>query len=214
MAIFPETIIDRRLTLKSAPAGGLHEDAGGPNVGRSGTQVMLASDLTFAQRLEEFMRSFRADFRRREQAEWVGVYLQGLLQTEGRKTIDNLSRSISLPPHLRVDDVSQALQHFINQSPWDERRISHRYQRCLAEHLNMVPGVFILDEFVFVKHGRRSVGVQRQYSVVLGCKVNCQVAVAPHHLSAMGFLPIAYVSTCPGVGWRIGSDSTRPAYPS
>jgi SRSO17 transposase len=117
--------------------------------------------------------------------------LQGLLQTEGRKTIENLARAVSLPDSLRVEDVAQALQHFINQSPWDDQRISRRYQGWLAERLNAMPGVLVVDEFVFVKQGRHSVGVQRQFSAVLSRKINCQIAVALHHLSAAGFLPLA-----------------------
>src|SRR5262249_213327 len=154
-------------------------------------RIMIERDTTRVQRLELFTRRFRADFRRREQAEWAAVYLQGLLQTEGRKTIENLARFITLPDHLQVEDVAQALQHFINQSPWDEQKIYQRYHRLLTERLGSINGTFVLEELAFVKQGRHSVGVQRQYSTVLGRKANCQIAVALHHLSSFGFRPLA-----------------------
>ncbi len=152
---------------------------------------MIERDIGLLQRLEQFTRDFRTDFRRREQAEWAAVYLQGLLQTAGRKTIENLARTVALPDNLRVEDVAQALQHFINQSPWDEQKIYRRYHRLLGEGLEPADGIFVVDEFAFVKQGRHSVGVQRQFSAVLGRKANCQIAVALHYLSPAGFRPLS-----------------------
>src|SRR5262249_249520 len=122
---------------------------------------------------------------------WAAVYLQGLLQTDGRKTIENLSRFVALPDSLRVEDAAQALQHFINQSPWDEQKIYQRYFRLLTERFGSINGIFVLEQLTFVKQGRHSVGVQRQYSTVLGRKANCQIAVALHHLNPAGFHPLA-----------------------
>src|SRR5207248_2869599 len=51
-------------------------------------------------------------------------------------------------------------------------------------------GVFIVEEMTFVKQGRHSVGVQRQYSSSLGRKMNCQVAVALHHVSGEACVPL------------------------
>src|SRR5262249_22965382 len=87
--------------------------------------------------------------------------------------------------------TAQALQHFVNQSPWDEHKIYHRYFRLLTERLGSVNGTFVVEELAFVKQGRHSVGVQRQYSAVLGRKANCQIAVALHYLSPAGFHPLA-----------------------
>jgi SRSO17 transposase len=163
---------------------------------------MIDRDIRLLERLEQFTRDFRTDFRRREQAEWAAVYLQGLLQTVGRKTIGNLARTVALPDNLRVEDVAQALQHFVNQSPWDEQRIYRRYHRLLSECLPPDNGIFVFDEFAFVKQGRHSVGVQRQYSVVLGRKANCQIAVALHYLSSAGFWPLALRLYLPRYWWE------------
>jgi SRSO17 transposase len=145
---------------------------------------------TSPQRLDRFLEPFRDAFRRREQADWAAVYLQGLLRPNGRKTIENLARTIALPDDLRVEDVAQALQHFINQSPWDERKLWRRQQSWLAERLDRFGGVLVLEEFAFPKQGRHSVGVQRQYSAELGRKLNCQIAVSLHHVSAAACSPL------------------------
>src|SRR5262245_43662998 len=117
---------------------------------------MCARD-TSPQRLDRFIEQFRGDFRRREQADWAAVYLPGLLRPGGRTTIANLARTVTLPTGLRVEDVAQALQHFINQSPWDEQKLWRRYQGWLAERLDSFDGVLVLEEFAFPKQGRHSV---------------------------------------------------------
>jgi SRSO17 transposase len=152
---------------------------------------MLECDTCLPHKLEQFTSRFRGDFRRRDQAVWAAVYLQGLLRPGGRKTIESLSRTVTLPAGLRVEDIAQALQHFINQSPWDEQKLWRRYRRWLAERLDPAGGLFVLEEFAFRKQGRHSVGVQRQYSVALGRKTNCQIAVSLHLVCPTAYLPLA-----------------------
>jgi SRSO17 transposase len=47
----------------------------------------------------------------------------------------------------------------------------------VVEHLGTPDGVLILDETGFLKKGRKSVGVQRQYSGTAGRRENCQIGV-------------------------------------
>ena len=54
-------------------------------------------------------------------ARWCPVYLRGLITDGGRKSIEPLSRRVTLPPELAVKDPEQALQQFVSQSPWDEQ---------------------------------------------------------------------------------------------
>ncbi len=89
-------------------------------------------DAGWLQSLDDYAASFRDVFRRRDQARWAAVYLQGLLTAEGRKTIGGLARHVVLPPDLTVDDASQALQNFVNQSPWDEGRVWRRFRSLAA----------------------------------------------------------------------------------
>ncbi len=149
-------------------------------------------DASFLQRLDDFAEGFREDFRRRDQARWAAVYLQGLLLPGSeRKTIGTMARRVVLPPDLVVEDVAQALQNFVNQSPWDERLVNRRLRARLAETFADPDGAFVIDELAIAKQGRFSVGVQRQYSSALGRKANCQVAAALYHFSASGVCPLA-----------------------
>ena len=147
-------------------------------------------DASWLQSLDDYAAQFRDAFRRRDQARWAAVYLQGLLRHDGRKTIGGLVRQVVLPPDLTVEDAAQALQNFVNQSPWDEGRVWRRYRGLAAERLAEADGAFVLDDPAFVKQGRHSVGVQRQYSGALGRKTNCQVAVALYHAGSAGCCPL------------------------
>ncbi len=150
--------------------------------------AMPARDAELLQRLEQYTAAFRADFRRPEQARWAAAYLLGLLCCPERRTVENLARTLAPPPEWGVKDVAQALQHFVNQSPWDEDRVGQRHQLLVAERLP-AGGLLVVNEMTFVKQGRRSVGVQRQYSSSLGRKANCQLAVSLHHVGP-GFTPL------------------------
>jgi SRSO17 transposase len=141
-------------------------------------------------RLAQYAESFAPDFPQARPAQWAGVYLQGLLIDGERKSIEPLSRRVSLPGGLTAKDTDQALQQFVNQSPWDERPVLRRYRSLLAATFASPQGVFLFDDVSFPKQGKCSVGVQRQYCGALGKKANCQVAVSVHYVSPRGHYPL------------------------
>ncbi len=170
----------------------------GPNVRAAhqpdvlaGSRPMSDHDPHWLERLDTYTEQYRSAFRRREQARWAAVYLQGLLLPGGRKNIGTLARVVSVPPDLPVEDITQALQHFVNQSPWDETQVFRRYRELLRTVLPPGESILALEDVALVKQGRHSVGVQRQYSSALGCKANCQAAVGLFHVSATSVLPLA-----------------------
>src|SRR5262250_2471302 len=83
-------------------------------------------------RLADYADSFAPDFTWPRPARWAGVYLQGLLLDGERKSIEPLSRRVALPEGLTSKDPEQALQQFVNQSPWDEQAVLRRYRAHLA----------------------------------------------------------------------------------
>jgi SRSO17 transposase len=143
------------------------------------------------QRLEDYAARFRDDFRFDRPARWAPVYLAGLIQEGERKSIEPLSRRVTLPPELQVKDPDQALQQFVNQSPWDEQQVLERYRSVMAETFADPAGIFVIDDTSFPKQGRHSVGVQRQYCGALGKRANCQVAPSVHYVAPKGHCPLA-----------------------
>src|SRR4051794_12385442 len=142
-------------------------------------------------RLRDYADVFRDDFSHKKQAAWSGVYLQGLLHDGERKSIEPLAARITLPPGLNAKDPEQALQQFVNQSPWDDQALAQRYRQHLARTFASPEGIFVFDDTSFPKQGTHSVGVQRQYCGALGKRANCQVAPSVHYVSPTGHYPLA-----------------------
>jgi SRSO17 transposase len=148
-------------------------------------------DPAVLDRLRNYAALFAPDFPQSKPARWAGVYLQGLLLDGERKSVEPLSHRVTLPEGLDSKDPEQALQQFVNQSPWDDHKVLKRYRAHLAETFASPGGIFVIDDTSFPKQGRHSVGVQRQYCGALGKKANCQAAVSVHYVSPKGHYPLA-----------------------
>jgi SRSO17 transposase len=148
-------------------------------------------DPAVLERLREYAARFAPDFPQSKPARWAGVYLHGLLTDGERKSIEPLSRRVTLPPDLPSRDPEQALQQFVSQSTWDEQKVLARYRALMAGHFASPEGVFVFDDTSFPKQGSHSVGVQHQYCGALGKRANCQVAVTIHYSGPRGHFPLA-----------------------
>jgi SRSO17 transposase len=99
------------------------------------------------ERLRDYAELFRDDFRYKAQHSWSGVYLRGLLQDGERKSIEPMVARVPRPPELLdLQDPEQALQQFVNQSPWDEQEVWKRYRRVMADSLASPRGIFVIDD--------------------------------------------------------------------
>ena len=76
------------------------------------------------------------------------------------------------------DTDYQQLQHFLSHSPWDHqavmRQVASEADRLLGGHPD---SCLLIDESGFVKKGKDSAGVARQWCGRLGKLENCQVGV-------------------------------------
>ena len=130
----------------------------------------LRADL--AAFLDELMPDRLGNVVRRR---WAEVYLRGLLLDGQRKSIEPMAQRLRAIDSA-APDYEQALQQFINQSPWEDRPIRHRLTSRVLAAVGS-GGLVIVDDTGFPKQGTHSVGVARQYSGTLGKVGNCQVAV-------------------------------------
>jgi SRSO17 transposase len=82
-----------------------------------------------------------------------------------------------------------AVQHLLGRAVWDAGAVRGDLVRYLSAHLGDPEGVLVVDETGFLKKGRQSVGVARQYSGTAGRIENCQIGVflgyATKHGSAL-----------------------------
>ena len=122
-------------------------------------------------------------FQRREQREAAHSYLQGLLATLPRKSIE--------PMVLAVDGVApkavRAMQSFLSAGQWHDERLLHQHWKEVETDLGAADGVLMVDGSDFPKQGVHSVGVKRQYCGELGKRANCQAGVFVGYVSAQGY---------------------------
>lgn len=148
-----------------------------------------------AEELTAYRSEFDGLFARREQAQWAGAYLTGLLQPGIRKSAEVIALNV---PAAVVRDV----QRFVGEGAWDDRAVLDKHAELVAESLGCHDGVLIVDGSDFPKQGKHSVGVGRQYCGARGKIANCQAAVflayASRHghtlLDARLYLPEAWLS--------------------
>ncbi len=88
-----------------------------------------------------------------------------------------------------VDD--QALEQFVNQSPWDQAAVLRAYRRRMADAFAEPGGTIVIDDTSIPKTGRHSVGVASQWCGLRQKRTNCQVAVSLHYRTATADYPLA-----------------------
>jgi SRSO17 transposase len=116
----------------------------------------------------------RVEARRRMQD-----YVRGLLGPVGRK---NSWQVAEYAGHGTPD----GLQRLLNSSAWDPDLLRDELRAYVAERLGEAGGVLILDDTGFVKKGRTSAGVSRQYTGTSGKVDNCQIGVFAAYASSKG----------------------------
>jgi SRSO17 transposase len=148
-----------------------------------GQTVTPDLDPEVLERLHEYAREFRPLFQRIDRYLHGRTYLHGLLLDGERKSIEPLSRRVP-------GGNEQALQQFVNQSPWEAAPVLHAYRARLGAAFADRDGLIVVDDTSFPKQGKHSVGVARQYCGALGKAANCQVAVSLHYAGPQGDYPL------------------------
>jgi SRSO17 transposase len=129
----------------------------------------LRKDLTSF--LDEIAGTLGHPRRRR----WCEAYLRGVLLDGHRKSVEPMAARLKVIEQ-GDEDYEQALQQFLNQSPWDEQELLDGLHPWIGDRFGR-DGFLIIDDTGFPKQGEHSVGVARQYTGTLGKVASCQVAV-------------------------------------
>jgi len=96
---------------------------------------------TLAEELATYHQRFAPFFSRREQREWAGVYLRGLLTADvPRKNVEAMAlRLLGAGPH--AERQVRALQQFIGEGAWNDEALLAEHQRLVNETLGEDDGV-------------------------------------------------------------------------
>jgi SRSO17 transposase len=129
--------------------------------------------------LADIARRLAPYFERVEPRQRAIAYLQGLLSPVERKNSWQLAE-------VNGDATPYGLQHLLRRALWDADAVRDVLQRYVAEHLGEPDAVLVVDETGFLKKGRHSAGVARQYSGTAGRIENCQIGVFVAYASCHG----------------------------
>jgi len=128
------------------------------------------------------------------------TYMFGLLSESERKSMEPIAaRTTATPAHASA--AHQKLHHFIANTSWsdhDVRLTAARYAIAAMEERDPMLA-WVIDDTGFLKQGKHSVGVQRQYTGSAGKTTNCQVGVSLSITTWTEHLPIDFALFLPDV---------------
>ena len=132
---------------------------------------VTAADLdAWESQFKEVCARFEGWWVRAEPREHFRQYLRGLLAPLQRKNSWTISEFTG-------ERRPSAVQRFISLTPWDADGLRDEVRAYAMEYFADERAVLIADPTGFAKKGKKSAGVQRQYSGTLGRIDNCQIGV-------------------------------------
>ena len=134
----------------------------------------------FTNELRGFHEQFADCFHRSESRNHFFTYMTGQFSSLERKSIEPIALAVK-------DGNVRCLQRFVSDAPWDDDRMILKYHRLVKDDLSSDDGALIFDESGFVKKGRDSIGVAKQYCGTIGKVDNCQVGVFAGYVSEHGY---------------------------
>jgi SRSO17 transposase len=160
--------------------------------GGASVEDMLA---LWAASLREAKQRIRPLFTQDRVAASAGRFLDALLGNEPRKTGWMRAEAAG-------DSGPWRQQALLGRGRWDADALRDIVRDYIIEHLGEPDAVLVIDETGFLKQGKASCGVGRQYTGSAGKITNCQIGVFASYVSAKGhafidralYLPKAWTS--------------------
>jgi SRSO17 transposase len=144
----------------------------------SGASIEATLEL-WASSLRDVKARIRSLFTQERVAASAGLFLDGLLGDERRKTGWMRAEAAGDPGPWR----QQAL---LGRGRWDADALRDLVRDYVVENLAANDAVLVIDETGFLKQGKASCGVGRQYTGSAGKITNCQIGVFAAYVSLHG----------------------------
>src|SRR5438045_2113379 len=144
----------------------------------SGASIEETLEL-WAASLREVKGRMRPLFTQDRVAASAGLFLDGLLGEERRKTGWMRAEAAGDPGPWRQ-------QAILGRGRWDADALRDIVREYALEHLAADDAVLVVDETGFLKQGKASCGVARQYTGSAGKITNCQIGVFTAYVSGKG----------------------------
>ena len=119
-------------------------------------------------------------------------YISGLMSPIARKNGWQLSEAVG-------EETPYAMQQLIYRGRFSSDALRDKLIEYVSDELGEEEGVLVVDDTGFLKKGKKSCGVNRQYSGTAGKIENCQIGVFLTYASTKGHSPIdrrLYIPQC------------------
>ena len=144
----------------------------------TGASIETTLEL-WASSLREVKARMRGLFAQERGAASANLFLDGLLGDERRKTGWMRAAAAGDPGPWRQ-------QAILGRGRWDADGLRDIVREYVVENLATQDAVLVIDETGFLKQGKASCGVARQYTGSVGKITNCQIGVFATYASARG----------------------------
>jgi SRSO17 transposase len=144
----------------------------------SGVSIEATLEL-WASSLRDVKGRMRPLFTQARVAQSAGLFVDGLLGAERRKTGWMRAEAAGDPGPWRQ-------QAILGRGRWDADALRDLVRGYVLETLAEPDAVLVIDETGFLKQGKTSCGVGRQYTGSAGKITNCQVGVFAAYVSGKG----------------------------
>jgi SRSO17 transposase len=132
-----------------------------------------------AEALAKMHERIAPRFRRAEVRSRARRFLEGLLAPVERKNGWQLAEELG-------EHGPRGVQRLLGEAAWDEDAVRDDLRAYVTEHLGEENGILVVDETGFIKKGKKSAGVARQYSGTAGRRENSQIGVFLLYASSPG----------------------------
>jgi len=150
-------------------------------------------------RLEDyFNRRIGGLLKDRRKRESFAMYALGMLGDGERKSVEPMAARAAGEP-LLAQRYHNKLLHFVSYAEWDDEAVRLEAARYGIDALATREPIttWIVDDTGFLKQGKHSVGVQRQYTGSAGKITNCQIGVSLSIATTTEHLPIDFALYLP-----------------
>lgn len=141
----------------------------------------ILTEKSISEALTEHLKSFGELFNNVTRIKNFGVYIKGLLSNLSRKSMEPIALE-----YMGENGV-RSLQQFITRSNFNDEKMLELYQNQLSGTISSANGMLSVDGSDFVKKGKNSVGVKRQYCGRLGKVDSCQAGVFVAYAGENGY---------------------------
>ena len=126
------------------------------------------------------------------------LYAMGLLGSAKRKSAEPIAAT-TCAGEAMCEPIHHRLLRFLRDSPWNDGEVRAVAARHAIEAMTQQEPLrtWVIDDTGFLKQGKHSVGVQRQYTGSAGKIANCQIAVSLSVATRSAHVPIDFALYLP-----------------